>query len=198
MLLQKNIYFADDQWSLWNISIAFLVWRYGLDYNGTSSCSVLSDSTTPWNGSLPSSSVLGILQARILEWVVISSSRESSWPQDQTHTSCVSCTDKPILYHWATWEALIIMESLLNSKNLAPKYVSETIIILSMLTLYHYFWCACFIFPAVNSLEQGSHVNHPCLLSPLSIALWLAYARFIINILSIKLVGMLNFAQVLA
>ena len=33
--------------------------------------------------SLPGSSVLGILQARILEWVAISFSRESSWPRNQ-------------------------------------------------------------------------------------------------------------------
>ena len=32
-----------------------------------------------------------ILQARILEWVAISSSKESSQPRDLTHTSCVSC-----------------------------------------------------------------------------------------------------------
>ena len=32
-----------------------------------------------------------IFQARILEWVVISYSRGSSWPRDQTWVSCVSC-----------------------------------------------------------------------------------------------------------
>ena len=37
------------------------------------------------------SSVCGILQARKLEWVVISFSRGSSPPRDQTHVSCVSC-----------------------------------------------------------------------------------------------------------
>ena len=41
--------------------------------------------------SPPGSSVHGILQVRILEWVAISSSRESSPPRDQTHVSCVSC-----------------------------------------------------------------------------------------------------------
>ena len=46
-----------------------------------------------------------ISQARILKWVTISSSRGSSWPRDQTCISCVSCIDKQILYHWATWEA---------------------------------------------------------------------------------------------
>ena len=35
-------------------------------------------------------SVHGILQARILEWVAISSSRGSSWPKDQTWVSCLA------------------------------------------------------------------------------------------------------------
>ena len=41
--------------------------------------------------SLPVSSVHGISQARRLEWVAISFSRESSWPKDQTHGSYISC-----------------------------------------------------------------------------------------------------------
>ena len=40
--------------------------------------------------SPPGSSVHGILQARILEWVAISFPRGSSWPRGQTHVSCVS------------------------------------------------------------------------------------------------------------
>ena len=39
--------------------------------------------------SLPGSSVHGILQARILEWVAISSSGASSPPRNRTRTSCV-------------------------------------------------------------------------------------------------------------
>ncbi|XDA80054.1 hypothetical protein R6Z07F_010046 [Ovis aries] len=39
--------------------------------------------------SLPGSSVHGIFQARILEWVAMPSSRESSQPRDQTHVSYV-------------------------------------------------------------------------------------------------------------
>ena len=35
--------------------------------------------------SSPDSSVHGIFQARILDWVAISFSRGSSWPRDQTH-----------------------------------------------------------------------------------------------------------------
>ena len=43
------------------------------------SCSVLSNSfATQWAVSLPGSSIHGIYQARILEWVAISFSRGSS------------------------------------------------------------------------------------------------------------------------
>ena len=41
--------------------------------------------------SLPGFSVHGIFQARILEWVAMSSSRGSSQPRDQTHVSYISC-----------------------------------------------------------------------------------------------------------
>ena len=40
--------------------------------------------------SLPGSSVHGILQARILEWVVIPFSRGPSPPRDQTWVSCIA------------------------------------------------------------------------------------------------------------
>ena len=51
--------------------------------------------------STPCSSVLGTFQARILEWVAISSSRGSSHPRDWTIVSCVSCIGRWIFYHWA-------------------------------------------------------------------------------------------------
>ena len=50
----------------------------------TQSCPTLCD---PMDCSPPGSSVHGILQARILEWVAISSSRGSSRPKDQTPVS---------------------------------------------------------------------------------------------------------------
>ena len=39
----------------------------------------------------PGSSVHGIIQARILQWVAMPSSRESFWARNQTHASCSSC-----------------------------------------------------------------------------------------------------------
>jgi len=53
------------------------------------SCLTLCD---PMNCSLPGFSVHGILQAEILEWVAMPSSRESSQPRDQTCISYGSCT----------------------------------------------------------------------------------------------------------
>ena len=44
----------------------------------------------PMNCSLPGSSVHGISQARILEWVALSFSRGSSRPRDRTHISCLA------------------------------------------------------------------------------------------------------------
>ena len=51
---------------------------------------------TPW--SLPGSSVHGIFQVKVLEWVVISFSRGSSWPRDQTGVSCIVGRHFPV---WA-------------------------------------------------------------------------------------------------
>ena len=49
--------------------------------------------------SPPDSSVHGILQVRILEWVAMPFSRGSSWPRDRTHISCVCCICRQVLYH---------------------------------------------------------------------------------------------------
>ena len=56
----------------------------------------------PMNCSPLGSSVHGILQARILEWVAIPFSRGSSWPRDWT---CVSCNSGRFFTIWATREA---------------------------------------------------------------------------------------------
>ena len=65
-------------------------------------CPTLCD---PMDCSLPGASVHGILQARILEWVAMPFSRESSWPGDQTCVSYISCIGRQVLYHWTTWKA---------------------------------------------------------------------------------------------
>ena len=61
--------------------------------------SVMSDSCHPVDCRLPGSSIHGILQARILEWVAMSSSRGSSWPRDWTLSLC--------LLHWQAGSLLL-------------------------------------------------------------------------------------------
>ena len=58
------------------------------------SCTTLCD---PTDWSLPGFSVHGILQTRTLEWVAMTSTRESSWPRDQVHVSYVSCIGRWVL-----------------------------------------------------------------------------------------------------
>ena len=60
------------------------------------------------NSSQPGSSVHGIFQARILEWVAISFSRGSPQPRDWTQ---VSCTAGKFFTDWATREAENIMRN---------------------------------------------------------------------------------------
>ena len=47
----------------------------------------------------PGSSVHGILQACVLEWVAMPSSRGSSQPRDQTRIFYVPCIGRQVLYH---------------------------------------------------------------------------------------------------
>ena len=51
------------------------------------SCPTLCD---PTDCSLPASSIHGIFQARILEWVAIRFFRGSSQPRDRTQVSCIT------------------------------------------------------------------------------------------------------------
>ena len=45
---------------------------------------------TPWTTALQAPLSMGILQARILEWIAIPVSRGSSQPRDQTQVSCIA------------------------------------------------------------------------------------------------------------
>ena len=115
----------------------------------------------------PGSSVHGIFQARTLDWVAISSSRESSWPKDGI---LVSLIGRRILYHWATWESLNV-----STGRKIMIFVWE--MILSEKFLYRYFSKVCDFFKIKiqlksNTASSASLLNwFPLLMSeyPLSI-----------------------------
>ena len=69
----------------------------------TQSCPTLCD---PTNCSPSGSSIHGILQARILEWIAIPFSRGSSWPRDRSQVSCIAGRFFTI---WATGKISLLL-----------------------------------------------------------------------------------------
>ena len=78
-------------------------------------CSTLCN---PMNCSLPGSSVHGILQARILEWVAMLSSKRLFQPRDPACDSCFSFIAGRFFIHWDTWEAPSNMADLNKKVNM--------------------------------------------------------------------------------
>ena len=71
----------------------------------TLSCFICVQLFDPVDCSLTGFYVHGILQARILEWVAMPSSRGSSGPKDQTRVSYISCIGRWAFYHSLHLEA---------------------------------------------------------------------------------------------
>ena len=84
--------------------------------------SVVSDSLQPH--ALYPSSIHGIFQAKILEWVAISSSRGSSRPRAWTWVSCVPRIGRQILYPCTTWEAHLHVR--LSHYSTLPPHTNKT------------------------------------------------------------------------
>ena len=103
--IQKDS-FVDSSEAKYNLTIqsSSSTTRYLRAYVVIQSCPTLCNST---DCSPAVSSYHGIFQSRIMEWVVISSSRVSSQSRDQNHVSCTSCIDRQVLYYSDTWEAVL-------------------------------------------------------------------------------------------
>jgi len=71
---------------------------------------------TPWTEAPHAPLSMGILQARILEWVAMPSSRGSSQPRDQTQVSHIA---GGFLTVWATKEALGLTSRPLPKRSLS-------------------------------------------------------------------------------
>ena len=89
----------------------------------------------PVDCSLPGSSVRGILQARILEWVTISFSRGSSQPRDQTQASRIGGRHFNL---WATREVQCFQQNKIEEKLLKKgESTSELLLFYSNLLLVY-------------------------------------------------------------
>ena len=85
------------------------------------SCLTLCD---PMDCSLPGSSVHGIFQARLLEWVAIAFSRRSFWPRNWTRVSDIVSRHFTV---WATREVILLevdCQSLLHLFGLVGFYLA--------------------------------------------------------------------------
>ena len=89
-----------DLWSYLAFSVSFCITDECECVLVAQLCLTLCD---PVDCSPPGSSVPGILQARILEWVAIPFSRGSSRPRDRTHVFCIG---RQIPFVWATRKPL--------------------------------------------------------------------------------------------
>ena len=90
-----------------NADLTALFWYlWHLLKSESETCSVVSDYLQPCG-----SSVHGILQARILEWVALPFCRGSSPPEDQTWVSCIASRFVTV---WATWDAQVTYYIVIN------------------------------------------------------------------------------------
>ena len=81
-------------WQAGSLPLAPLGKLYLVSLEVSESHSVLT-LCDPMDSCLPGSSVHGILQARILEWVAVPFSRASSQPRDRTRISCIAGGESP-------------------------------------------------------------------------------------------------------
>ena len=109
------------------------------------SCLTLCDFT---DHSPPGSSVYGVLQTRVLEWVAMPSSRGSFWPRDRTLVSCSSCiaVDCLLLSHWWSPDQLIL--SHLPQSSLLPTQITAYFLVCILWRLLLCFVCD-YSFPKV-------------------------------------------------
>ena len=91
----------------WGSNPFLYLWPYGSQFKTVYVCVCMSAKSLqscltlchPMNCSPRGSSVRGVLQARIPEWVAISFSSGSSQPRDRAHVFYVSCIGRQVLYH---------------------------------------------------------------------------------------------------
>ena len=112
--------------------------------------------------SPPGSSVHGISQARILEWIAVSF-WGSFLPRDQTHVSCIG---RQILNHWVTKEDPSHDPEPYLFKSSFPHFLLFSNFILSV-------WPPRLSLSSSLSLSQSQHHRSPrTMLSKLKLCLW--------------------------
>ena len=147
---------------LQNITQSILVYLTGIHISNINTCEVKWKITqlcstlfrVPMDYSPPSSSVHGILQARILEWVAISFSSRYSQPKDWTLVSCITGR---FITLWATREC--------NDGQMVSIYLDFSILLYDV-----YFWSLQIASSAedynLSEPVQNHHLQRTCELYP--------------------------------
>ena len=163
----------------WRCHQDIIFWWKESESEVAQSCSALWD---PMDCSLPGSSVHGIFQARVLEWVAISFSRWSSWPRDWTWISrivgrcfttwatnsykgsCCCLVTKSYLTLWPHG----LKHARLFCPLLSPRVSSESCLLESVMPSNHLNLCHPLlllpsVFPSIRvfSNESAVHVRWP-------------------------------------
>ena len=126
------------------------------------------NSIVPIDYSPSGSSVHGIFQTRILEWVAISSSRGSSWLKDQTCISCIFFIGRWFFTNCTTWEAPIYNWLITYLKYI--EYCGDSsIITLNFMLSTHTHTCACIYPTPTGMLTWGCAHTRPDLRVPWSL-----------------------------
>ena len=132
------------------LELSLLAWFYHFALScpkWSVSCSVVSDSCDPMDCSLPGSSVHGILQARIQEWVAISSSRG-------LNLGLLHC--RQTLYH-LSHKGSILLTTFSYEWKLC---LYQTKMVISMLAKYFYVSIiVIFTFPCLFNYRSHDHVG---------------------------------------
>ena len=90
LLYSPRLTSIHDYWENHSFDYMDLYWQSDVSSACMLSHSVMSDSETPWTAARQAPLSIGILQARILEWVAMPWSNRSSQPMDQTQVSHIA------------------------------------------------------------------------------------------------------------
>ena len=106
------------------------------------SCLVVSVLSNSMDCSPPGSSVYGILQIRMLEWVAILFSRGSSWPRGWAQVSSIAGR---FLTIWATREAPLTFLALCFQKRMQSDHMLYSLYPLLLVFKFNIFWIICYV-----------------------------------------------------
>ena len=123
------------------------------------SCSVISDSVTPWIVACRGPLTIRFYRQEYLSGLPFPPPRDPdppSWSRDWTHVSCVSCIGRWILDHSAPWEVTISSNTLYSCFALLCQFLSYSEVNQPYVYIYPLLFWMSFLFRSPESTEWSS------------------------------------------